>query len=164
MFFFVFSIFVISKICRVFPKKLAKNKLNLRFFQQIPKSFQKTFWVKNGENSTQKITLMLTHKRVIPFLKQGWLSYLARRLFSWLEIRVCFQLFDNKKFGDFFQKFIKLVRFTLGEKIQFLCRKNDKFCPKKITAEQSQGFFFKFLNWLHWRGSPALISIKWRLS
>jgi hypothetical protein len=107
---------------------------------------------------------MLTHKRVIPFLKQGWLSYLARRLFSWLEIRVCFQLFDNKKFGDFFQKFIKLVRFTLGEKIQFLCRKNDKFCPKKITAEQSQGFFFKFLNWLHWRGSPALISIKWRLS
>jgi hypothetical protein len=138
--------------------------LNLRFFQKIPKSSNFFFGIKNGENLTQKITLMLTHKRLIPFLKQGWLSYLARRLFSWLEIRVCFQLFDNEKFGEFFQKFSKLVRFTLGEKNSISLSENDKFCPKKITAGQSQGFFFKFLKCLHWRGSPALISIKWRLS
>jgi hypothetical protein len=84
---------------------------------------------------------MLTHKRVIPFLKQGWLSFLARRLFSWLEIRVCFQLFDNKKFGDFFQKFIKLVRFTLGEKIQFLCRKTTNFVPRKSLLNNLRVFF-----------------------
>jgi hypothetical protein len=154
---------VISKICRSFQKKLAKL-VEFTFFPKNSKISQLFFWDQKRRKFDPKITLMLTHKRLIPFLKQGWLSYLARRLFSWLEIRVCFQLFDNKKFGEFFQKFSKLVRFTLGEKNSISLSENDKFCPKKITAGQSQGFFFKFLKCLHWRGSPALISIKWQLS
>ncbi len=157
---------MISKICRIFQKKLTKL-VEFTYFQKIPKCFPKQFWVENGENPTQKITLMLTHKRVIPVLKQGWLSYLARRLFSWLEIRVCFQLFDNKKFDDFFQKYSKLVRSTIGKRIQFLSISLSE--KRQILSQENHcwtisGFFFKFLNSIHWRGSPALISIKWRLS
>jgi hypothetical protein len=88
---------------------------------------------------------MLTHKHVMPFFKQGWLSYLARRLFSWLEIRACFQLFDNKKFGEFFQKFSKLVRFTLGEKIQFLSislSEKRQILSQEYHCWTISGFFF----------------------